>query len=304
MRPVCDAMMLLILMGVFPRISARESLFVACDDHAEVFLDGVQFTDPAMDHWDKTSEISLPFNTKTIAIFCRNSGGPYGIKASTDSGIVTDGTWRCNNIKEDNWMMTDFDDSTWKFAKTDNLYVYTALSRPQISTSAEWIWSQIGTDQAYCRKSISQAEVKLKAVSAWQSSTHRFYHARYCIDGHTVKQCTWYCYCATRYGAAAYPWIVLDLGKTVHVKRVVFDGKYGGFLGQLRMSNSRPSPNDGYLSDDGELFAKIDNPTPKGRWEAWGNGKYVAGRYLVVQQRFKGDPTYLKFVEITAFGYV
>jgi len=149
------------------------SLFVACDNRAEVFLDGVQFTDPAMDQWDKTSEISLPSNTKTIAISCRNSEGHYGIKASTDSGIVTDGTWRCNNIKEDNWMMTDFDDSTWEFAKTDNLYVYTALSRPQISTSAKWIWSQIGTDQAYCRKSISQGVTK--GVT--------------CGDGQTVRLC-------------------------------------------------------------------------------------------------------------------
>jgi len=146
-------------------------------------------------------------------------------------------------------------------------------------------------------------EVKLKAVSAWQSSTHRFYHARYCIDGSPVKQCD-YCLCHTTNGASTYPWIVVDFGKTVHVGRVVFDDYGTGFLGQLRMLNSRPSPNGGYLLEDGELFAKIDKPTTTHRWEAGEDGKFVAGRYLVVQERFAETIWALNFYEITAFGYV
>merc|ERR1711962_944153 len=133
----------------------EESLFVACDDHTKVFLDGIQFTDSSMSKWDETSEISLPFNAKVIAISCINSKGHYGIKASTSYGIVTDATWRCSNVEEDNWMMTDFDDSTWEFAKTENLHV-NGLSRPQLSENAQWIWSQSGHTKAYCRKIISQ----------------------------------------------------------------------------------------------------------------------------------------------------
>jgi len=151
--------------------------------------------------------------------------------------------------------------------------------------------------------SLDYEVVKLKAVSTWQSSTHRFYHARYCIDGSSVKQCT-YCLCHTRRGVSTYPWIVVDFGKTVHVERVVFDDYGTGFLGQLRMLNSRPSPNGGYLLEDGQLFAKIDKPTTTNRWEAGGDGKFVAGRYLVVQQRFQGNPDAVSFIEITAFGYV
>merc|ERR1719369_1615921 len=51
-------------------------------------------------------------------------------------------------------MRTDFDDSTWEFAKTDGLDVYPEL-RDENTFDGQWIWSQNGTDRAYCRKRIS-----------------------------------------------------------------------------------------------------------------------------------------------------
>ena len=82
----------------------------------EVFLDGVKYTDAAMKNWEKTSEVSIPPHTEVIAISCKDTGGGEGIVASTTTGIVTDGSWKCSSVKEDNWMMSDFDDSAWNNA--------------------------------------------------------------------------------------------------------------------------------------------------------------------------------------------
>ena len=82
----------------------------------EVFLDGVKYTDTAMTHYAKTSEVSIPPHNEVIAISCKDTGGNEGIVASTTTGIVTDGSWKCSSVKEDNWMMPDFDDSAWNNA--------------------------------------------------------------------------------------------------------------------------------------------------------------------------------------------
>jgi len=138
----------LLLIIAFADQLVGENLLLACDDLTELFLDGVQFTDPAFGNWRNTANMSIPSNTNVIAISCENLWAKYGIKATTSSGIVTDATWRCSNVKEDNWMGTDFDDSTWEFAKTDNLDV----DRDENTFDGQWIWSQTGTDRAYCRK--------------------------------------------------------------------------------------------------------------------------------------------------------
>ena len=80
----------------------------------EVFLDGVKYTESA--YHLGTAEVGIPPHTGVIAISCRDTGGNEGIIASTSTGIVTDGSWKCSSVKEDNWMMPDFDDSAWNNA--------------------------------------------------------------------------------------------------------------------------------------------------------------------------------------------
>jgi len=138
------------------------SLFATCDNEMEVFLDGVKYTDAAMKHWEKTSEVSIPPHTDVIAISCKDTGYTEGFVASTTTGIVTDGSWKCSSVKEDNWMMSDFDDSDWKSADTSRgtnvaPKQYNWGLRANIDNNAHWIWATgypTKTTEAYCRKSL------------------------------------------------------------------------------------------------------------------------------------------------------
>jgi len=138
------------------------SLFATCDDRMEVFFDGVKYTDAAMSKWDNTSEVSIPPHTEVIAISCRDTGHWEGIVASTTTGIVTDGSWKCSSVKENNWMMSDFDDSAWNNADLSRgtngaPKLHKGSVRPNITKNAYWIWSTSyasPTTEAYCRKRI------------------------------------------------------------------------------------------------------------------------------------------------------
>jgi len=136
------------------------SLFTTCDDVMELFLDGVNYTDAAMKDVRQTSEVSFPLDTGVIAISCKDTGGWEGILASTTTGIVTDGSWKCSSVKEDNWMMSDFDDSAWKNADTSRgTNVAHGHPRPKIANNAYWIWATgypTKTTEAYCRKSTAR----------------------------------------------------------------------------------------------------------------------------------------------------
>ena len=83
-----------------------------------IYLDGVNINDNAMMVADHASVISFPLNTHSvIAIYTRNTGGPKGIMASTTTGLVSDGSWRCSDKWVAGWMNPDFDDTVWPWAK-------------------------------------------------------------------------------------------------------------------------------------------------------------------------------------------
>merc|ERR1712180_278767 len=153
-------------MGAYCRKSlVTESLFATCDDEMEVFLDGVKYTDATMKDYRQTSEVGIPPHTGVIAISCRDRHSNEGIIASTTTGIVTDGSWKCSSVKEDNWMMPDFDDSDWKSADTSRgtnvaPKQYGWGLRGNIDNNAHWIWATgypTKTTVAYCRKSLVTA---------------------------------------------------------------------------------------------------------------------------------------------------
>jgi len=136
------------------------SLHAVCDNTMEVFLDGVKYTDDAMKDYLTTSKVSIPPHTDVIAISCKDTGGNEGILASTSAGIVTDGSWKCSSVKEDNWMMPDFDDSEWNNAdisRGTNVATKLWTPRKYIDNNAYWIWATgypTKTTEAYCRKSL------------------------------------------------------------------------------------------------------------------------------------------------------
>ena len=104
-------------------------------------------------------------DTCVLAIKATNGGGPGGILLSTDTGVVSDETWKCSATEQAGWYLEEFDDSGW-----DNAYVVGNYGDPtwpfpdgterldEISTSAKWIWDTgyHGTDAqtTYCRKTI------------------------------------------------------------------------------------------------------------------------------------------------------
>jgi len=140
-----------------------ESLFVTCDNEMELFLDGVKYTDTAMTEFLKTSKVSIPPHTEVIAIYCKDLGRGEGVLGSTTTGIVTDGSWKCSSVKEDNWMMSDFDDSAWNNADNsrgvNKNNSYHKRDWPKIANNAYWIWATgypTKTTEAYCRKSIAR----------------------------------------------------------------------------------------------------------------------------------------------------
>ena len=83
-------------------------------------------------------------------------GTAYGILASTTSGVVTDESWKCTQMKEAGWTHCMFDDSHWPNA------IITERKRDSkwgdfdgISPSAKWIWATGAGEfsKVYCRKS-------------------------------------------------------------------------------------------------------------------------------------------------------
>ena len=79
-------------------------------------------------------------------------GSEEGILASTSTGIVSDASWKCTTMLEDDWTRCFFDDSHWHNARQAR----GPSRRPSdISSSASWIWAE-GSDggTVYCRKRI------------------------------------------------------------------------------------------------------------------------------------------------------
>ena len=96
-------------------------------------------------------QFTAPVTTQVIAIEAKNTGGPYGIRASIDGArLVTDGKrWRCRATKDTNWLKPSFDDSQWPLAKED---VKEGTSANTVNVNAKWIWTANAEDETvYCR---------------------------------------------------------------------------------------------------------------------------------------------------------
>ena len=81
-----------------------------------------------------------------------DNGGGEGILASASTGIITDTSWKCTTMLEDDWTNCFFNDAHWHSARQVR---GPSPRTPNISSSASWIWaegSRGGT--VYCRKRV------------------------------------------------------------------------------------------------------------------------------------------------------
>lgn len=131
------------------------TLTLTGDDHVQVFSNNeivLSHTDPAT-----TSSIILP-NSCVLAVRGENTAGgdAEGIIASTSTGIVTDGTWKCSSTEEAGWESFGFDDSGWPAAR---IVAANSEAFPNIGANANFIWTQSLTEPvAYCRKVVCSSK--------------------------------------------------------------------------------------------------------------------------------------------------
>ncbi len=114
----------------------------------------------------------MPGETQVVAIFAKNTGGPAGIKGIFAAGrLVTDGTWKCNNVAAPNWKLPTFDDSTWPAAReiryAGNKKHFNGI--PVKGHGSKWIWAAGSRTLAFCRGVISKFLLNLVApkVAKW-----------------------------------------------------------------------------------------------------------------------------------------
>ena len=105
--------------------------------------------------WVTTGNEELA-STCVIAIKAANHGGSFGLIASTDTGLVTDASWRCTAQEDADWFTETFDDSHWPSAHVWYEHgdePYGVIS--DVDISAKWIWTDSQYDlTVYCRKQI------------------------------------------------------------------------------------------------------------------------------------------------------
>jgi hypothetical protein len=133
-------------------------LEITCDDELEIFVDGKEKNPSGAKVFNMTSTISIPKSTITLAIKCKNYGGPYGIvgHAQEEFGkiaFITDDTWRCTAKLEEGWQSTSFNESDdWEAAES----VAKPPHGPYSTRTGMTIWTKNGDRDTivYCRKSL------------------------------------------------------------------------------------------------------------------------------------------------------
>ncbi len=110
--------------------------------------------------WTQTLTVTVPANTKVIAVKITDVGIVGGLLGSFSDGSVTDETWKCTRTVPQHtcWEKPDFDDSAWPAALATEIHGAEPWGwRPLISHSAKWLWNlqypTIGASSTvYCRK--------------------------------------------------------------------------------------------------------------------------------------------------------
>ena len=91
------------------------TLHATCDDDLIVFADGEVIGDNKGD-WSKSHSIKVPIGTRVLGLMCKDTGGAYGIVASTDTGVFTNESWVCSSENITGWAQPGFKDEDNKFS--------------------------------------------------------------------------------------------------------------------------------------------------------------------------------------------
>nr|WSX75305.1 glycoside hydrolase family 78 protein [Streptomyces sp. NBC_00899] len=128
-------------------------LVVTGDDAVDVWLNGQHLAASARaaDSWKKSLYVdlrpALTTGSNTIAIACKNSGGPAGLvghlHVATGGGTTdptTDGSWRCAQTAPSGWEQPAFDDSAWSAAMDLGAYGvapwYSDVTAPDLTAAS------------------------------------------------------------------------------------------------------------------------------------------------------------------------
>ena len=116
----------------------------------EMFADGVSLGSDS--NWKVSTEYAIPGNTRVICVEGIDKGAAFGMLESFGNGMVTNASWKCDNVKFPGWNSSDFDESNWpavvELAKHGDKR-YGVISG--IDWTAKWIWTAGKPDNVYCR---------------------------------------------------------------------------------------------------------------------------------------------------------
>ena len=110
--------------------------------------------------WSGTERFTLPGDTRVVTIKggsnpARSNGG---ILASFSNGVVTDGTWQCADMSS--CTTTECENSViWQGAKTYGVNANhpTYATRPNIDSTAQWIWEENAfATRVWCKKTFGK----------------------------------------------------------------------------------------------------------------------------------------------------
>ena len=124
------------------------------DDEHWVYVDGVEVGHGFL---SLPITVTVPDNTKLIAVKAVDYNNYAGFIGSLSNGVVTDGSWKCTRDLVTDWEKLNFDDSKWSAPTTTR-----ANGDPQargVASSAKWIWAGAYNDAkttVYCRKSFGE----------------------------------------------------------------------------------------------------------------------------------------------------
>src|SRR6218665_877150 len=114
-------------------------------------------------NWSVPDHIEISKSSSLIALRANNAfdGNCSGILASIGADFVTDKAWKCSTDNSPGWYRTDFDDSLWPQAVIydSNTSPFVCDHRhqiPDISASANWIWTNHTEVSINCRVYLSK----------------------------------------------------------------------------------------------------------------------------------------------------
>ncbi|KAK6189698.1 hypothetical protein SNE40_001698 [Patella caerulea] len=150
-----------------------------CDDTMSFYADGVLYTNQNDNDWRQQSPVSIPDDTRVVAIKCLNIRGIGGIKMALGDGTKTDVTWKCSAAFEDNWNKVGFNDAAWANAIVPPYN--TVKTQPEsLNGKADWIWTSGYEEEqdttVYCRKVIKNpCALRRRKYFAYPFDDTKFY---------------------------------------------------------------------------------------------------------------------------------